>query len=250
MAKPLAVVILAAGKGTRMNNPDLPKVMHEVQGKPMIQHVVELANTLAPSHIVVVVGWQKQSVINHFEKLPFPVMCVEQSPQLGTGHAVMQSESTLAGFQGDVLVLSGDVPLLTASTVTSLIQHHRSARAVATVLTANLDDPTGYGRILRGGDGNVYSIVEQRDATEDERKVREVNSGIYLFDAPHLFDGLKHITTSNAQAEYYLTDVFSYFWKSKFRVAALAAPDFREIMGINTMEQLEEARSMMRMSRG
>ncbi len=245
MSKPLSIIVMAAGKGTRMNNPDMAKVMFEVNGKPMVQHVVELAAALSPFKLVVVVGWQKDSVINHLSTLGLQVVFVEQSPQLGTGHAVMQAAHALAGFDGDVLVLSGDVPLLTFTTLSSLVNYHRLQQATATVLTAVVEDPTGYGRILRNREGNVEGIIEQKDATEEQRRVTEVNSGIYVFDAMHLFEGLKHITPLNAQKEYYLTDVFSYFRSHRFRVAALPASDSNEILGINTVQQLEEARQTM-----
>jgi UDP-N-acetylglucosamine pyrophosphorylase len=242
MSTPLAVVILAAGKGTRMKNPDMAKVMYTVDDRPMIEHVVDLALRLRSERTIVVVGWQKDSVIAHLSATGKPVTCVEQSPQLGTGHAVMQAEKPLSGFAGDVLVLSGDVPLLTYETVTGLVAHHNAKGAAATVLTAILDDPTGYGRILRNADGEVTGIVEQKDATEEQRRIREINSGIYLFHCADLFEGLQHITPENAQKEYYLTDVFQYFWRRRLPVHAVVAKAPSEIQGINTLDQLEDAR--------
>jgi UDP-N-acetylglucosamine pyrophosphorylase len=233
---------MAAGKGTRMNNPGIAKVMYTVAEKPMIEHVVDLALRLDSERTVVVVGWKKESVINHLQKAGKQVVCVAQSPQLGTGHAVMQSEKALEGFAGDVLVLSGDVPLLSEETARALLRLHRESRAAATVLTAILDDPRGYGRVLRDSQGHVVGIVEQKDAGEQERRIREINSGIYLFDKGRLFDGLRHITPHNAQKEYYLTDVFQYFWRNAFPVRALAANHPLEIRGVNTVQQLEEAR--------
>jgi UDP-N-acetylglucosamine pyrophosphorylase len=243
--RPLAVVIMAAGKGTRMNNPGMAKVMYGVNGKPMVEHVVDLAVAAGASRVIVIVGWQKDAVINHLKATGKPVTCVEQSPQLGTGHAVMQARQALEGYSGDVLVLSGDVPLLTLRTVQRLFEHHRTSGATATVLTAILDDPTGYGRILRNDDGSLRGIMEQKDATEAERAVREINSGIYLFDAGRLFAALRQITPENAQKEYYLTDVFGYFWRNNFRVGAVKAGDAREILGVNTLAQLEEIRVFM-----
>jgi UDP-N-acetylglucosamine pyrophosphorylase len=245
MDKSLAVVIMAAGKGTRMNNPAMAKVMYTVQERPLVEWVVRLAGAMEAVRTVVIVGWQKDSVIAHLAAAAPGVTCVEQNPQLGTGHAVMQAEAPLRGFAGDVLVLSGDVPLLTLGTTRSLLATHRSSGASATVLTAVLDDPTGYGRVLRNGTGRVTGIVEQKDATEEEKKVREINSGIYVFDAAKLFEGLRHITPENAQKEYYLTDVFKNFWKNGYQVSAVAAGDSVEIGGINTPEQLEEARRVM-----
>jgi len=244
MKDKLAVVIMAAGKGTRMNNPDIAKVMYTVDGKPMVEHVVDLALRLHSSKTVVIVGWQKDSVIQHLAKSGKPVVCVEQAPQLGTGHAVMQAERSLEGFAGDVLVLSGDVPLLTEKTTRALIDHHQKAHAAATVLTAVLDDATGYGRILRNAKGDVVGIVEHKDASEQQRQIREINSGIYFFSKAKLFEGLKHITPDNTQKEYYLTDVFQYFWQNHLPVRAVPADDPLEIRGINTLQQLDEARAM------
>jgi UDP-N-acetylglucosamine pyrophosphorylase len=243
MEKNLAVIIMAAGKGTRMKNPEMAKVMYTVDGRPMVEHVVDLALRLHSSKTVVIVGWQKDAVIQHLAKAGRAVVCVEQSPQLGTGHAVMQAEASLESFTGDVLVLSGDVPLLTEKTTRALVDHHREAHAAATVLTAVLDDPTGYGRVLRDAKGNVVGIVEHKDASEQQRQVREINSGIYLFSKARLFEGLKHITPDNAQKEYYLTDVFKYFWKHHLPVRAVPADDPKEIAGINTLRQLDDARS-------
>ena len=241
----LAVVVMAAGKGTRMKNPALAKVMYEVQGRPMVEWVVDLAVALSASRIVVIVGWQKDAVIGHLQRIAHDAICVEQNPQLGTGHAVMQSENALRGFAGDVLVLSGDVPLMTLATTRSLIDTHRASHAAATVLTAVLDDASGYGRILRDKEGHVTAIVEHKDATDEQRKIREINSGIYVFQSEKLFDGLRHITPDNQQKEYYLTDVFKYFWRNNFPVKAVIADDPVEIGGVNTPEQLEEARKIL-----
>ena len=241
-----ASVIMAAGKGTRMLNAEKAKVMFEVGGRPMIDHVVRLAETLGSSLIVAVVGYHRETVISHLREIGARVEFAVQEPQLGTGHAVMQTESILGKFQGDVLVLSGDVPLLRMETIENLVSHHHARKAVATILTAELDDPKGYGRILRGDDGNVTGIVEEKDATEEQRRVREINSGIYIFEAPRLYEGLAHITTNNAQKEYYLTDVFAYYWGENLRVAAQKAHDFNEIRGVNTVAQLEEAETLLR----
>ena len=245
MDNALAVIIMAAGKGTRLNNPSLAKVMYTIDEKPMIEYVVDLSLQLQASRIVVVVGWQKDSVIQHLARTKKPVVCIEQNPQLGTAHAVMQAESALNGFEGDVLVLSGDVPLLSFATTRALIDFHRANRAAATVLTLDLEDPSGYGRIIRHSDGSVQQIVEQKDATEEQRGIREINSGIYVFEKMKLFQALKHVTPSNKQKEYYLTDVFSYFRKLKLPVSAMVANDPHEVMGINTAQQLEEARAIM-----
>jgi UDP-N-acetylglucosamine diphosphorylase/glucosamine-1-phosphate N-acetyltransferase len=239
----LAVVIMAAGKGTRMKDPGKAKVMNEIDGKPLIGHVAELAKHLDAVRVVVVVGWQKDSVISYLAELDPGIRCVEQSPQLGTGHAVMQAEASLDGFDGEVLVLSGDVPMLRKTTAGGLVDEHRKSGADVTVLTARLDDATGYGRIVRNKSGAVTGIVEEKDASAQERAIREINSGIYVFDKAKLFEGLKHIKPENAQREYYLTDILGYFWRNGGSVRAAVAADPREILGINTVEQLEEARA-------
>ncbi len=243
--RPLAVVIMAAGKGTRMKNPDMAKVMYPIAGRPMVDYVLGLAVGLRAAETVVVVGWQKESVIEHCAARFPGVHCVEQTPQLGTGHAVMQAEPVLHGFAGNVLVLSGDVPLLRKETTLGLVEAHRSSGATATVLTTVLAVPTGYGRILRDGTDRVVGIVEEKDASPEQRALREINSGIYVFDAGALFEGLKHITPENAQKEYYLTDVFKYFWRNSLPVRAVQSDDPGETRGINTIEQLEEAREQL-----
>lgn len=245
MQRRFATVIMAAGKGTRMKNSEKAKVMFEVSGKPMIDHVVQLAVALKSFRTIAIVGFQRESVISHLKRLAAPVEFAVQDPQLGTGHAVMQTKPLLNDFEGDVLVLSGDVPLLRTATIRGLVAYHHQKGAVATILTAALDDPAGYGRILRDRAGHVVGIVEHRDATGTQKKVREINSGIYIFDNAHLFDALGHINPHNAQNEYYLTDVFSYYWKHGMRVAAKKAEDFNEIRGVNTVEQLIEANKVL-----
>jgi UDP-N-acetylglucosamine pyrophosphorylase len=238
---------MAAGKGTRMKNSAKAKVMFEVAGKPMVEHVVDLAVALASSRIIAVVGYHRESVVAHLSRVAPSVEFAIQEPQLGTGHAVMQTKQPLATFRGDVLVLSGDVPLLRETTVRDLVQHHREAGAAATILTAELENQSGYGRILRDRDGHVVGIVEERDATVEQRDLQEINSGIYIFESVRLFEALNHIDTNNAQKEYYLTDVFAYYWQQKLKVAAKKAGDFNEILGVNTLAQLGEADRLLRL---
>jgi UDP-N-acetylglucosamine pyrophosphorylase len=239
--KPLATVVLAAGKGKRMNNPDVAKVMYHVRGRPMIDHVMSLALKLESSKTVVVVGHRRNQVVRHVTgQFGEGITFVEQREQLGTGHAVLQTERALAGFHGDVLVLSGDVPFLTKETLLNLVAEHRRCRAAATILTAEVDNPEGYGRILRQSDGSVRRIVEDRDASEAEKLVREINSGIYVFDKTVLFDALEHLGRHNVQNEYYLTDVFESFWRNGQKVTAVKASNYNEVRGVNTPEELRE----------
>lgn len=245
MERNLATVIMAAGKGTRMKNSEKAKVMFEVCEIPMIEHVVRLAYDIKSSRVIVIVGFKRESVIDHVAKIAPAAEFAVQEPQLGTGHAIRMTEPLLRDYDGDVLVLSGDVPLLQESTIRDLIAHHHASGAVATILTAEVDDPTGYGRMIRSDSGYVEAIVEHRDATPEQLMVREINSGIYLFNSRMLFDALQHITPHNAQNEYYLTDVFGYFWKHTMPVSALKAVDHNEIRGINTIEQLEEAATVL-----
>lgn len=241
----LATVIMAAGKGIRMNDPSKVKVMYEILGKPMIHYVVELAYELQTARVIVVVGYQREIVTEYILKSHPDVEIAVQAEQIGTGHAVMQTEAALKNFQGNVLVLSGDVPLLTVASLQRLIKHHDETRAVATILTADLDNPTGYGRIIRNENNFVKKIIEHKDATKQERTIKEINSGIYLFEKQKLFNGLQHINPNNIQGEYYLTDVFEYFWKNEWRVSALKAKFVDEIRGINTINQLKEAENIL-----
>ncbi|TNJ39098.1 UDP-N-acetylglucosamine pyrophosphorylase [Chlorobaculum thiosulfatiphilum] len=239
----LSIVIMAAGKGTRMKS-DLPKVLHEANGKPLVAYVIEKSRALDPGKIVLIVGHQAELV--QAATADFPVDYALQEPQLGTGHAVMQSEPLLKDFEGEVVILSGDAPLFTERTLRELIDFHRSRQAVATVLTAEMADPTGYGRIIRNGGGEeVLKIVEQKDATEAEKAVSEINSGVYVFNAAELFSALHSITNKNAQGEYYLTDVFGICFGKGKKVCAFKVADPNEIRGINTPEQLREAEQLL-----
>lgn len=239
----LAVVIMAAGKGTRMKS-DLPKVLHPANGRAVVEYVIEKSLSLEPGIIVLVIGHQADMVRQATSSRP--VSYALQEPQLGTGHAVMQTEPLLKEFDGDVIILSGDAPLFTTATLKQLIDFHRTRKAVATVLTASLDDPTGYGRIIRNGGGDeVLRIVEQKDASDEEKAVSEINSGVYVFDSKTLFAALKSITNTNAQQEYYLTDVFGICFGKGLKVCAFKIQDPNEILGINTPEQLREAELLL-----
>ncbi len=246
VVKPLAVVILAAGKGTRMNNPDKAKVMFELAGVPMIDYVIQQALTLAPERIVVVVGFQKQSVMDYLQsRFAGLLTFAHQDQQLGTGHAVQQSHEALVGFTGNVLILSGDVPLLRKSTVQAFARAHEQAHATVSVLTVDAPNPTGYGRIVRAADGAFERIVEHKDASEAERTIAEINSGIYLVHAPSLFSALAQVSNTNVQGEYYLTDIISILRSTSKTVYAWKCDMFEEVHGINTVEQLEQATEIL-----
>lgn len=233
---------MAAGKGTRMKS-DLAKVLHALNRRPMVHYVLDTAFALNPEKVVLIVGHQADAVREATKS--YPMDYAFQSPQLGTGHAVMQAESILSNFEGNAMVLSGDVPLTKIETLKQLLNVHREKEAVATVLTAVLEDPTGYGRVIRDEQGDVLKIVEHKDASPAELAVKEINSGIYVFNKFKLFNALKQISNDNAQGEYYLPDVFKIFFSNGERIAAVVAKSFDEIRGINTPEQLKEAESIL-----
>lgn len=238
----LAVVILAAGKGTRMNNPGKAKVMFPLSGTPMIDYVVRQALSLDAAPLVVVVGYEKQSVMEYLSAaFPGQVVFAAQDTQLGTGHAVMQTREALAGHPGSVLILSGDVPLLRSETLTAFADSHAASGAVLSVLSVTAPDPTGYGRIIRDAEGNFERIVEHKDATETERTVDEINSGIYIVDTDRLFSALDSVSNSNAQGEYYLTDIVGILRSQGLPVHAWRSEAYGEVQGINTVDQLAAA---------
>jgi bifunctional UDP-N-acetylglucosamine pyrophosphorylase/glucosamine-1-phosphate N-acetyltransferase len=240
------VVILAAGKGTRMKSA-LPKVLHRVGGRRMIDHVIAAANALHPRSITLVVGHQGdvlKSALSTHSNLSFVV----QEPQLGTAHALLTTEALLRGASGTVVMLSGDVPLLTANTLKTLLDRHDSTRAAATVITAVVDDPSGYGRIVRSGE-KIARIVEHRDATPQERAIREINSGIYAFAVDGLFEALKSIAAENAQGEYYLPDVIALYRKQGRSVETLVVQNADEIRGINSRLELAALSQIVRQTK-
>jgi len=242
----LHVVILAAGKGTRMKSA-LPKVLHRVGGVPMIDHVIRTANALRPRSITLVIGHQGEQLrasLSPHSGLSFVV----QEPQLGTAHALLTTEAALRGATGTVVLLSGDVPLLSANTLKTLLDRHESAGAAATVVTALVHDPTGYGRIVRSGE-KIARIVEHRDATEQERAIREINSGIYAFAADGLFDALRNIAAENAQGEYYLPDVIALYRTQGRGVETLVVSNVDEIRGINSRAELAAVSRIVRQNK-
>ncbi len=238
----LVTVILAAGKGTRMKSV-LPKVLHQAAGKPMVQHVIDAARLAGARRNIVVVGFGAELVRS---ALRGKVEIVVQAEQLGTGHAVRMAEPLLKAEHGTVMVLCGDTPLLTGALLSRLYEAHKKARAKATVLTAIMPDATGYGRVIRSATGAVEKIVEDKDATDEERKVQEVNSGIYCFAADALFSALAEVNCDNAQGEYYLPDVLSILREKGEKIWAVAAEDYEETLGVNSRVQLSAAEKILR----
>ena len=245
-ARLAAVVVLAAGEGTRMRSRTRPKVLHELCGRTLLGHVLAANRALAPDHLVVVVGHARDQVAAHVQEVDAVATTVVQEPQNGTGHAVQVALADLQDLEGTVLVVLGDAPLLTTSTLRALVERHKDAGAATTVLTAVLDDPTGYGRVLRDESGAVRQIVEHKDADEAARAVREINSGVFAFDAARLREALGRLTTDNAQGELYLTDVLGLHREAGLLVQSHVAPDVTETMGINDRVQLSEARRLLR----
>lgn len=237
------IVILAAGQGTRIKSAR-PKVLHRVAGTPMIAHVLEGARALKPRSVTVVVGHQADAVKSALSAST-GLTYVVQEPQLGTGHALLTTEEVLKGATGTVILLSGDVPLLPAKTLQELLDRHHSTGAAATVLTAVLDAPRGYGRIVRSGEG-IARIVEERDATPAERGIREINSGIYAFALEGLFDAVRAIASENAQREYYLPDLVAILRQLGRRVETMTIANPDEIRGINSRAELAEVSRIVR----
>ncbi|MCG9969018.1 bifunctional UDP-N-acetylglucosamine diphosphorylase/glucosamine-1-phosphate N-acetyltransferase GlmU [Pelotomaculum terephthalicicum JT] len=238
----LAAVILAAGKGTRMKS-KLPKVLHTVCGSAMLSCVVDAAAGAGVQKMVVVAGFGADQVAREVDGRAEVVL---QAEQLGTAHALAQAGPLLKDFSGCLLVLCGDTPLIEAGTLAELVEKHRSMGAAATVLTAEMENPAGYGRVIRDEQGRVLKIVEQKDASADEILVREVNTGVYCFEGAGLFDTLARITPANAQGEYYLTDIIDIYAKNGRTVGAVVLKNHMEMTGINDRVQLAEVEQYMR----
>jgi len=239
----LKAVILAAGKGTRMNS-DLPKVIHKCLGQPMVHYAIKAAEDAGAMEVCVIVGYKAKEVKDAIYDV---VTYAEQKEQLGTGHAV-KCASDFIGTTGDTVVLCGDTPLIKGETLARLIEMHRKEANGVTVLSAILPDSTGYGRIIRDADGSFVKIVEQKDATEEEKEVREINSGIYVFNSEALSASLNMLENNNASGEFYLTDTIALIKKIGLKVSAmpLEGEAIDEIRGVNTQEQLAEAEEIMK----
>lgn len=246
----LDVLILAAGLGTRMRS-RTAKVLHQLGGRPLIAHVCQKATALEPRHVYVIVGHQAEEVAEAVrgELGAEGAIFVTQTEQRGTGHAVMAARDSLANANSSLLILSGDVPLVRAETLAALIQQHRMHRgrgAACTLLTVKLDDPTGYGRILRDSEGRFERVVEQKDASPTEKQINEINAGIYCFETQALFRALEKVKPENAQGEYYLTDVPGILRAEGEDVSIFLHTDAREVSGINTRMELAEFENILR----
>jgi bifunctional UDP-N-acetylglucosamine pyrophosphorylase/glucosamine-1-phosphate N-acetyltransferase len=237
------VVILAAGKGTRMKSAR-PKVLHRVAGQPMIEHVLACAAAINPRSTTVVVGHQAETLTTALARHP-GLTCVVQKPQRGTAHALMTTEAALAGHTGVLVLLSGDVPLLTPRTLQHLVERHQTAGAAATVVTAVVENPQGYGRIVRTGQ-QIARIVEEKDASPAEREIREINSGIYAFALEGLFDAVRSIAAENTQQEYYLPDLVAVFRQRGSIVETVTSSNPDEIRGINSRVELAAVSRIVR----
>ena len=246
MVADLHIVVLAAGKGTRMKS-GLPKVLHAIGGLTLIDRVLRTATALNPTSTTLVIGHGAEALRAALADHPADagLQFVVQDPQLGTGHALLQTAPMLRGKQGTVILLSGDVPLLTPATLQALLATHRDTQAACTVVTATLDRPFGYGRIVRAA-GHITRIVEDRDASPSQKALKEVNSGIYAFDLGLLFDALDGVGRSNAQGEYYLPDLIGIFRKQSRVVATSTVEHSEEIRGINSRTELAEVSRMVR----
>lgn len=238
MAESISCVVLAAGKGTRMKS-TRAKVLHEVFFAPMIHHVLEAVNSLRLDHIIVVVGYQQDRVEEALES--YPVSFVVQEEQLGTGHAVLCARDQLAAVGGTVLILCGDTPLIRAETLACMLAEHRAKGAPLTVMTTRLAEPTNYGRIVRDEQGAVLKIVEEKDATPQQRQIDEINAGIYCAETGFLFEALQQVGSDNSQGEVYLTDIVELANRAGHRVNRFAGVDAEEVLGVNSRVELAAA---------
>lgn len=239
--KNIAAIVLAAGKGVRMRS-DLPKAVHRVCGKEMVKHVVDSAKGMGASKIIAVVGYKAETVESVLDE---KIETVYQHQQLGTGHAVMQAVPMLTKEIEHVVVLCGDTPLIKPETLKGLMDYHIKENCGMTVLTVKMDNPQGYGRIIKNGKGNIIGIVEDSDASPQQKKIQEINSGIYCFDRKHLIEGIESLKRDNAQGEYYLTDIVEFLCNKGIIIGGFCAQDQQEVMGVNTKYQLSAVQKIM-----
>ena len=239
----IMTIIMAAGKGTRMKS-NKSKLVHEIYGKPLVRRVVEVAERIGSDEIIAVVGHLREQVQ---QVLGDTVKYAYQDELLGTGHAVMQARKYLEGKKGKVVILYGDVPILRPETLKNLVSKSIKNKEYATLLTAKYENPTGYGRIIRDEGGNIKAIVEEKDADPLQKKIKEINSGIYCFDIEELLNALKKVNNNNAQGEYYLTDVIKIMNDDGLKTGAVIVEDNTEILGVNDRSQLELLTRVLRM---
>ncbi len=239
----VSAVILAAGKGKRMKS-DRAKVLHPLCGKPMLSYSVDSARKLNLDKIVIVIGHQADLVRAAFKDQD--LIFVEQSEQLGTGHAVLQARDVFRGYDGVILILCGDVPMLSPATIRALLEVHVLEQSVVTVMTTILDDPSGYGRVIKEkGDGTILRIVEEKDASSSEKSIKEINTGIYCVESSFLFNAVENIGNENVQKEYYLTDIVGVASQKGFKTRSFITANSFEVMGINTPDDLDVASRLM-----
>lgn len=239
----LGVILLAAGQGTRMKSA-LPKVLHPLAGRPLFLHALTTAQRLAPSRVAVVIGHGAESVRQTYGGEDV-VWAIQERP-LGTGHAVLCAKAAFADFSGDLLILSGDVPLIRKATLRAMVEQHRRRKAALTLLTASLERTTGYGRVVRDVTGSVTGIVEEKDASDAQRQIREVNAGVYVASPGFLFAALSSVKNDNRQGEYYLPDIVAIGWAQGKIIESVQVADAREMMGVNTREELASMEKSLR----
>src|SRR4051812_1323587 len=244
-ARPAAVIVLAAGQGRRMRS-ETPKVLHTMCGRTLLGHVIAAIEPLQPERTLIVLGHERPQVEKFLADAAPAAEVVVQEEQQGTGHAARLAVEFAPDLSGTVLVMHGDTPLFTTETLTAVLARHVETRADATMLTAVMPDPSNYGRVTRGTDGHVTGIVEDKDATDAQRTIAEICTGVYAFEAEGLRDALERIATDNAQHEEYLTDVIGLLVKESKVVASVVAADWRETLGVNDRAQLADARCHMR----
>lgn len=243
---PLSVIILAAGKGTRMKS-DKAKVLHETFYAPMVQHVINATLPLHPLQTVIIIGHQKNDVKKALHS--FPVTFVVQEEQLGTGHAVLVAEKAINKEAGTVMILCGDTPLIQTETLQEMYSCHQTRQATLTLMTTLLDNPTNYGRIVSDKDNKIQGIVEQKDATTEQRQIKEINAGIYCVDKTFLFEALKKVDTDNSQGEMYLTDIVKLAVEENFAVEKYRAQSPVDVLGVNSRVELAGAQKELQMRR-
>ena len=244
MHRPVKAVVLCAGKGTRLQSEQshLPKVMRQANGRPLLAYVLDALDFLPREDVILVVGYRKEDVLAAYPGYP----AAEQTEQLGTGHAVQSAMPLLEGFEGDVLVCYGDMPLMKGTSYRTLVEAHQESGADCTLLSGLADQPLPYGRVIRDGGGAFLRIVEDRDCTAEEKAVRELNAGVYVFRADPLRQALASLRPNNAQGEYYLTDAPAYILTHGGQVDAVPACTPAEMLGVNTPEQLAQVEETLR----